>query len=41
MDIVVVKSTANGEIDMTDFEKKAKNEKLGAIMATYPSTHGV
>jgi glycine dehydrogenase len=42
-DVVVVKANAKGEIDMDDL--KAKTElhkgKLGALMITYPSTHGV
>ena len=41
--VVVVKSTANGEVDLADLKAKAAEhkEKLGALMITYPSTHGV
>jgi glycine dehydrogenase len=41
--VVVVKSTANGEIDLADLKAKATEHaaKLGALMVTYPSTHGV
>ena len=43
LDIVVVKSTAEGEIDVEDLRAKAEDhkEKLSCIMITYPSTHGV
>ena len=43
MDIVVVKSTENGEVDLEDLKLKAEenSDKLGALMITYPSTHGV
>jgi len=42
-DVVVVKATEKGEIDMDDLKAKAEanKEKLGALMITYPSTHGV
>ncbi|MBN2236172.1 MAG: aminomethyl-transferring glycine dehydrogenase [Bacteroidales bacterium] len=42
-DVVVVKATAKGEIDMDDLKAKAQEhkDKLGALMITYPSTHGV
>jgi len=43
MDVVVVKSAENGDIDVADFRAKAKaaGDKLAACMITYPSTHGV
>lgn len=43
MKVVVVKSDANGNIDLVDLKEKAEKykETLGAIMVTYPSTHGV
>ncbi len=43
MKVVVVKSTAEGHIDVADLEAKAEQYKdsLGALMVTYPSTHGV
>jgi len=42
-DVVVVKANEKGEIDMDDLKAKAEanKEKLGALMITYPSTHGV
>src|SRR5210317_1575610 len=42
-DVAVVKSAANGDIDLDDFKAKAEKhaDKLAAIMITYPSTHGV
>lgn len=42
-EVVVVKATENGEIDMIDLKAKAElhKDKLGALMITYPSTHGV
>ncbi len=42
-DVVVVKANEKGEIDINDFKTKAElhKEKLGALMITYPSTHGV
>jgi len=41
--VVPVLCDAGGNIDLTDLEKKAKlhQGELGAIMVTYPSTHGV
>ncbi|MBA4313566.1 MAG: glycine dehydrogenase (aminomethyl-transferring) [Chlorobiaceae bacterium] len=43
MDVVVVKATSDGSIDIKDLEEKAKlhKDKLAALMVTYPSTHGV
>ena len=43
MQVVVVKSTENGDIDLDDFRAKAAaaGERLAACMITYPSTHGV
>src|SRR5213592_1054384 len=43
MTVVVVKTDAQGNIDVADLEAKAKEyrETLGALMVTYPSTHGV
>ena len=43
MNVVVVKTNEDGEIDMADLKAKAEeySETLGAIMVTYPSTHGV
>ncbi len=43
MTVVVVKSDANGNIDMVDLREKAEKYKdtLSACMVTYPSTHGV
>ena len=41
--VVAVKSAANGDIDLADFEAKAEQagDRLAAVMITYPSTHGV
>ncbi|APH72028.1 aminomethyl-transferring glycine dehydrogenase [Aquibium oceanicum] len=41
--VVVVKCTAEGNIDVADLEAKAKQhaDALAALMITYPSTHGV
>jgi glycine dehydrogenase len=41
--VVVVKSAANGDIDLDDFRAKAEaaGDNLAACMITYPSTHGV
>lgn len=41
--IVVVNSTPQGEVDMTDLKAKAEQYKdnLSCLMITYPSTHGV
>ncbi|RYH07914.1 aminomethyl-transferring glycine dehydrogenase [Tropicimonas sp. IMCC6043] len=43
MKVVVVKSAANGDIDLADFREKAAaaGDRLSACMITYPSTHGV
>jgi glycine dehydrogenase len=43
MDVVVVKTDAQGNIDVADLSTNAKRHKdtLGALMVTYPSTHGV
>jgi glycine dehydrogenase len=43
MQVVVVKSTDEGTIDLADLEAKAKQHmtSLAAFMVTYPSTHGV
>ena len=41
--VVVVKTAANGDIDLEDFRAKAEaaGDTLAACMITYPSTHGV
>ncbi len=41
--VVVVKSDEEGHIDVEDLKAKAElhKENLGALMVTYPSTHGV
>ena len=41
--VVPVACDAGGNIDLADLEKKAKlhQSELGALMVTYPSTHGV
>ena len=43
MDVLIVKSLENGEIDVNDLREKAEanKENLAALMITYPSTHGV
>jgi len=43
MQVVVVKTDAHGNIDVADLEAKAQEyrDTLGALMVTYPSTHGV
>ena len=43
MDVIVVKCTENGDIDVEDLKAKAAQHagKLAALMITYPSTHGV
>ena len=43
MKVVVVKSTAEGTIDLADLQAKAAEhaDLLAAFMVTYPSTHGV
>jgi glycine dehydrogenase len=43
MDIIVVKSEDNGNVDFADLKEKAEanKDRLAALMITYPSTHGV
>jgi glycine dehydrogenase len=43
MRVVVVACDKDGNVDLADLEKKAREHgaKLAAIMVTYPSTHGV
>ena len=43
MEVVVVKSAPNGDVDLEDFAAKAAaaGDRLAACMITYPSTHGV
>ncbi|HUE76780.1 MAG TPA: aminomethyl-transferring glycine dehydrogenase, partial [Longimicrobiales bacterium] len=43
LDVVVVKSDENGNIDVEDLRAKAEQQRdrLAAIMVTYPSTHGI
>src|SRR5581483_3682569 len=43
MRVVVVNSLADGSVDVEDLRMKARahREQLGALMITYPSTHGV
>jgi glycine dehydrogenase len=43
MDVVAVKTDGAGNIDVEDLRAKAEShaDTLGAIMITYPSTHGV
>ncbi|MCO5065844.1 MAG: aminomethyl-transferring glycine dehydrogenase [Rhizobiaceae bacterium] len=43
MQVVVVKCTASGDIDMDDMRAKVEQHaaNLAALMITYPSTHGV
>ncbi|MGL4322393.1 MAG: aminomethyl-transferring glycine dehydrogenase, partial [Paracoccaceae bacterium] len=43
MEVVVVKSAPNGDVDLEDFRAKAvaAGGNLAACMITYPSTHGV
>jgi len=42
-EVVVVKSDEDGSIDLADLEAKSTEHqaRLGALMVTYPSTHGV
>jgi len=42
-EVVVVKSDQDGSIDLADLEAKSTEHasRLGALMVTYPSTHGV
>ena len=41
--VVVVKTDENGNIDIDDLRQKSEEHKasLGALMVTYPSTHGI
>jgi len=43
MDVVVVASDANGNVDLADLRAKIEQvgDRLAALMITYPSTHGV
>jgi glycine dehydrogenase len=43
MDVVVVRCNEQGNIDVSDLERKAveHQDRLAALMVTYPSTHGV
>jgi glycine dehydrogenase len=43
MRVVVVDCDDNGDVDVDDLEKKCidAGDELGALMVTYPSTHGV
>jgi glycine dehydrogenase len=43
MDVVPVACDSNGNVDLDDLKRKAKEhaDHLAAIMVTYPSTHGV
>ena len=43
MRVVVVATDSDGNVDVDDLKRKASehSEQLGALMATYPSTHGV
>jgi glycine dehydrogenase len=43
MQVVVVKTNDSGEVDLADLREKANahRDTLGALMVTYPSTHGV
>ena len=43
MQVVVVDTDDNGNVDLEDLKAKceAHSDKLGALMVTYPSTHGV
>jgi glycine dehydrogenase len=43
MEVVIVKSDAEGKIDVADLKAKAEQykDRLAALMVTYPSTHGV
>src|SRR5688500_19667582 len=43
MSVVVVRTDANGNIDVADLKAKAEQHRddLAALMVTYPSTHGV
>jgi len=43
MEVVIIRSLDDGSIDIQDLEEKARQhaDRLGALMVTYPSTHGV
>ncbi|MFA5703420.1 MAG: aminomethyl-transferring glycine dehydrogenase [Advenella sp.] len=43
MDVVVIATDANGNVDVNDLKAKLENigDKVAALMITYPSTHGV
>ncbi len=43
LEVLVVSTTSNGDIDVADLKAKAEEfkERLAALMVTYPSTHGV
>ena len=43
LEVVVIKSMPNGDVDLEDFREKAvaAGHRLAACMITYPSTHGV
>ena len=43
MDVIVVACDENGNVDVSDLRDKAEQhqERLAALMITYPSTHGV
>lgn len=43
MEVVVVDTDENGNVDVADLTAKCEqhSERLGALMITYPSTHGV
>lgn len=43
LEVVVVKSDKNGNVDLEDFKQKAEKHRnnLAAVMITYPSTYGV
>ncbi|MGH7483068.1 MAG: aminomethyl-transferring glycine dehydrogenase, partial [Longimicrobiales bacterium] len=43
LDVVVVRSDEDGNIDLTDLRRKAEGhaDDLAALMVTYPSTHGI
>jgi glycine dehydrogenase len=43
MEVMIVKSLENGNIDVDDLREKAEanKDRLAALMITYPSTHGV
>lgn len=43
MNVIIIKSDAEGKIDVADLKAKAEQykENLSCLMVTYPSTHGV